>query len=104
MNERKLKVLLIIEQCNPEWPSVPLVGYNYLNEISKRTEATLITHERNKPALEKVRLGRKFIYIPESRLSKKYYRFAAFLAIRKSTNWPLLHTSTLQDGQNNPRR
>ena len=29
MNTKKLKILLIIEQCNPEMASVPLEGYKY---------------------------------------------------------------------------
>jgi hypothetical protein len=65
MNNKKIKVLLIIEQCNPEWFSVPLEGYNYYNEISKLVDVTLVTHERNKEALEKQRKSEntKIIYL-----------------------------------------
>ena len=44
MSHKKLKVLLIVEQCNPEWASVPLVGYNFVQEINKLADVTLVTH------------------------------------------------------------
>jgi hypothetical protein len=44
MTHKKLKVLLIVEQCNPEWASVPLVGYNFVQPISKLVDATVVTH------------------------------------------------------------
>ena len=53
MNNKKLKVLLIVEQCNREWASVPVEGYNYFRGINTLVDATLVTHIRNKPALEK---------------------------------------------------
>jgi hypothetical protein len=53
MSNKKLKVLLIVEQCNLEWASVPLVGYNFFQKINNLVDATLVTHIRNKPALEK---------------------------------------------------
>jgi len=53
MNNKKLKVLLIVEQCNREWASVPVEGYNYFRGINNLVDPTLVTHIRNKPALEK---------------------------------------------------
>ena len=86
-----MKVLLVMEQCNQEWASVPLVGYNFYGEIRKRVRVTLVTHERNKAALEKVREGHEIDYIPESGSLKTYYRFVSQLTSRGGVNWPLQH-------------
>ena len=93
-NCQKTKVLLIIEQCNPEWASVPLVGYNYFHEISQRADVTLVTHERNKSALENTDNKAKIIYITESDWIKKYYRFVEKITSTGRINWPLQHALT----------
>ena len=88
-----MKVLLIIEQCNPEWPSVPLVGYRFYEHISQIVDTTLVTHSRNKTALEKIRSNKDIIYIFESAFIKKYYAFVELLSkIGNKTVWPLYHT------------
>ncbi|MBF2015724.1 MAG: glycosyltransferase family 4 protein [Rivularia sp. T60_A2020_040] len=89
MNNKKLKVLLIIEQCNPEWSSVPLEGYKYYQEISQLVDATLVTHERNEQALSKVLGNNKVIYVRESAFSKKYHNLVASLTYLGKTKWPL---------------
>ena len=86
-----LNVLTIMEQCNPEWASVPLVGYNFYEGIRKRVNITLVTHERNKEALEKVKDGHEIDYINESDSLKKYYGFVNRLTSRGGVNWPLQH-------------
>ncbi len=95
MNNNKLKVLLIIEQCNPEWPSVPLVGYSFYKYISQLVETTLVTHERNKSSLEKVHSDRDIVYINESDFINKYYKIADKLSkFRGKIIWPLYNTLT----------
>ena len=74
MSNKKLKVLLIVEQCNPEWASVPLEGYNYFRGINNLVDATLVTHIRNKPALEKHPEYESIFYIEERKLSQQYYK------------------------------
>jgi glycosyltransferase involved in cell wall biosynthesis len=90
----KLKVLLIIEQCNPEWASVPLEGYNYYQEISRLVDVTLVTHERNRSALEKIAKQQKIIYISESNFTKQYYNFIEQITSQGRINWPLKHALT----------
>lgn len=88
------KVLMVAEQCNPEWASVPLVGFNFYDHISQLVDVILVTHERNREALEKIRGDREVHYIPENPLLKKYYRIAASLAEKGVVNWPLYHFLT----------
>lgn len=93
MSSNRLKVLLIIEQCNPEWASVPLVGYNFYNSIRELADVHLVTHERNRNALSKFSEGFCIDYIPESSFIKYYYRLIKKMtSFIRGTNWPLLHT------------
>lgn len=85
------RVLLIIEQCNPEWASVPLVGYEFFKGISALADVTLVTHARNQTALDKVRGEQKIVYIPESPASARLYRWIAQISSRGGVNWPLHH-------------
>jgi glycosyltransferase involved in cell wall biosynthesis len=95
-NQQKLKVLLIAEQCNPEWASVPLVAWNYFRELNKFVEITLVTHDRNQSALEKTPY-RNIAYISEGKLARLYYTFVEkFLTFvfRGKMNWPVYHLLT----------
>lgn len=89
MSNKKLKVLLIVEQCNPEWASVPLEGYNYFRGINNLVDATLVTHIRNKPALEKHPEYENIFYLEEGKLSKQYYKMVEKITAKGRVNWPL---------------
>lgn len=62
----RLRVLLIAEACNPEWQSVPLVGFNFARALAARTdlEITLATHVRNQDALERDGITRQVDVVP----------------------------------------
>ena len=94
METKKLKVLLIIEQCNPDWSSVPLVGYRFYETISQLVDTHLVTHERNQSNLEKI-LGReKVTYIRESSFTKPYYQVVSKITGIGRVNWPLRNALT----------
>ncbi len=85
--------MLVVEQCNPEWFSVPLEGYCYYDGIAQYADVTLVTHERNKAALDKAHPDRKIIYIYESEFIKKYARLAEVVSkIGSKIIWPLFNT------------
>lgn len=87
----KLKVLLIIEQCNPEMSSVPSLGYRLYNALSEICTVTLATHGRNEDVLRKLHPHADIAYFPESSLSKQYYKILAPFLTKGSTHWPLFH-------------
>jgi glycosyltransferase involved in cell wall biosynthesis len=87
---KSLKVLLIIESCNPDWSSVPLVGYNFFRELDKQVTATLVTHARNRDALQS-RGHHNVVYIEESRGIQRYFSLVNPIA---SKIWPLFHALT----------
>jgi glycosyltransferase involved in cell wall biosynthesis len=89
MSNQKLKVLLIIEQCNPEAASVPLVGYKFFQAISKLADVTLVTHERGRSALEKLKEHKDIIYITESEFMKTYFPLVYRMTMTGKANWPL---------------
>lgn len=49
---QRRRVLVLAEVCNPEWPSLPIVGYKYAKALTRYADVTLVTHVRNRPAME----------------------------------------------------
>lgn len=90
MTGKRLKILLIIEQCNPAWNSVPLEGYRLYAGISRFVDTTLVTHERNQEELEKVHPDADIIYLKDSALIAKIEKFGLRLSVFKGQIiWPL---------------
>ncbi|WP_141732275.1 glycosyltransferase family 4 protein [Oligoflexus tunisiensis] len=52
---KPLRILILSEQNNPDWISVPLVGYRHAEALARQHKVHLVTHVRNKPAHEKKR-------------------------------------------------
>ncbi|MEQ9370823.1 MAG: glycosyltransferase family 4 protein [Coleofasciculus chthonoplastes F3-SA18-01] len=70
MSKKSLKVLLIIEQCNPKMSSTPLIGFNLFQAIHKLAEVTLVTRDFNQKALERHGYTEQVVYISKSNSSK----------------------------------
>ncbi len=88
---KKLRVLLIAEACNPSWTSVPLVGFNFCNALSKRDdlEVTIATHPRNREAISGNSISsRAEIIFPDNEyVAKRFYDFAQRLRGDQGKGW-----------------
>ena len=95
MTKNKLKVLLIIEQCNPAWNSVPLEGYRLYAGISRFVDTTLVTHTRNKEELMKVHPDEDIIYVEDSAFIANLDKIGHRLSLYKGQIiWPLRNAFT----------
>ncbi len=76
---KKPRVLLLAERCNPEQPSLPIVGYKYARALSERVDVTLVTQVRNRDAIARANnfsapihyIDTEWIAIPMNRISRK---------------------------------
>ena len=89
MSAKNLKVLMVAEQCNPDWVSVPLVGYNFYHEISQIADVKLVTHARNREGFEKYGIQQDITYLEESAIARLYHRLIWNLIAKGRSNWPL---------------
>jgi glycosyltransferase involved in cell wall biosynthesis len=89
MGAVNLSVLMIAEQCNPTWASVPLVSYNFYREISKIVDVTLVTHMRNRDGFSQHPEHANITFIEESPLTKRYHESIVGLVEKGRANWPL---------------
>lgn len=82
---QKLRVLLIAEAANPDWTSVPLVGFSHARALFDLVDAHMVTQVRNVEAIEKTgfREGREFTAIDTEKVASPLYK--ATDAIRKAT-------------------
>jgi alpha-maltose-1-phosphate synthase len=78
---RRLRVLVIAELANPDWVSVPLVGWCHWEAISKLVDGHLVTHERNHENILKTGLDvDRLTTIDTGPLERPMYR--AYRALR----------------------
>ena len=52
-----MRVLLMADDCNPEWPSLPVVGFNLCRAIAEHADVVVVTHVRNRPNIVRAILG-----------------------------------------------
>lgn len=91
MKTNPLRILLVAEACNPEWTSVPLVGYNFARALVERDDLkiTIATHPRNRPAIERDPISSRaeFLFPDNDYIAGTLFRFAQLLRGDKGKGW-----------------
>jgi len=84
-----IKKLLIAEAANPDWVSVPLVGWSLATAIARKTPSHIVTHIRNHAAISKTGLkeGEDFSAIDSDAVAKPLWRVSKLLRGNAGVGW-----------------
>jgi glycosyltransferase involved in cell wall biosynthesis len=85
-----MRVLLLAEDCNPDWPSLPVVAYKYARALAEVADVTLITQIRNKPNIERDGCGKaKVIFLDTEAFAAPLYKLTMALRGGQETGWTI---------------
>lgn len=85
---QKIRALILADDCNPEWPSLPVVGFKAARAIADHASVTVATHVRNRENIERAGFGRARVeYIDNEYIARRLYRLNTWLRGGTEVGW-----------------
>ena len=80
-SNQEIRALLVAESANPEWRSVPLIGWSHSQAIANRIDAHLVTQLRNRDAILRAGLveHRDFTAIDSEKVNRPLWKAMSLL-------------------------
>lgn len=75
------RILILADDCNPEWHSLPALVYNYICKVSEYADVVVATQIRNKPNIEAVGMGNaEVVYLDTENIAAPLVKLSYFLS------------------------
>ena len=85
---RRIRALILADDCNPEWPSLPVVGYKAARAIAEHADVTVATHVRNQPDIERAGFGQAEVeYLDNEYIARRLYKLNTWLRGGNEVGW-----------------
>ncbi len=92
---KKLRVLMIAELANPDWVSVPLVGWNIARHVGEICDVHLVTSSRNQENIDRNGFFKKNVtYIDQTKTINFLVSCARFVLLGKAVDYTTFQALT----------